>query len=65
MGRLPGEEGVGIGAVEVPELLDLADELPQCGHLPHLPAAAGLLRNEGEGNGALAWGGGGGLCSVY
>jgi hypothetical protein len=43
MGRLPGEEGVGVGAVEVPELLDLADELPQRGHLPHLPAAAGLL----------------------
>ena len=38
---LPGE-GVGVGAVEVPELLDLADELAQRGHLPHR-LAAGLL----------------------
>ena len=35
---LPGE-GVGVGAVEVPELLDLADELAQRGHLPHRLAA--------------------------
>jgi len=32
---LPGER-VGVGAVEVPELLHLADELAQRGHLPHL-----------------------------
>jgi hypothetical protein len=42
-GGLPGE-GVGVGAVEVPELLDLADELPQRGHLPHVPAAAGAAK---------------------
>ena len=35
---LPGD-GVGVGAVEVPELLDLADELAQRGHLPHRRAA--------------------------
>jgi hypothetical protein len=35
VGVLPGER-VGVGAVEVPELLHLADELAQRGHLPHL-----------------------------
>jgi hypothetical protein len=35
---LPGD-GLGVRAVEVPELLHLADELAQCGHLPHRLAA--------------------------